>query len=420
MKSHRIPLVLIVTTLALLLTPLGGCPAPGGDANSLSTLPFVKTAIPVRFDASLKVGTDLIVFGPGALTGVSYVVPATHPTAGTAVPGAPRSVGFAVAGKKVAVFDSTGQLSILDAQIPIPLPVALPTNQILLDTLPTDENEDFLSPVVADGNLLLTRNDVNSIAHALKVIDLSTLSGTSLNNLPRSLSVAGRQVAISATDQKVVTFAGDSFFVYDLTAPTADPREIDLSEKGGIQGPFAFGGTHILYVADTTTDNMRLLSLADTTETPTVLSKNPGNPDRGLAIHGGTFAYFLNRNALDQYASSAVSSDVVYRAAFGAVPGTTLSEGGVAGANPADHTPPWAGYGDEVAITPTGSYIFISGNNDIDVNAEFLQVSTGGAFLHFADGTGFLNATDVDASATLVGFKTGSGETTTLGYIVLP
>ena len=138
------------------------------------------------------------------------------------------------------------------------------------------------------------------------------------------------------------------------------------------------------------------------------------------AIHGGTFAYFLNRNALDQYASSAVSSDVVYRAAFGAVPGTTLSEGGVAGANPADHTPPWAGYGDEVAITPTGSYIFISGNNDIDVNAEFLQVSTGGAFLHFADGTGFLNATDVDASATLVGFKTGSGETTTLGYIVLP
>jgi hypothetical protein len=91
MKSHRLPLVLVVTALALLLTPFAGCPLPGGGGgDNLSTLAFVKTAIPVQFDASLKVGNDLIVFGTGPLTGVSYVVPSTNPIAGTAIPGSPR------------------------------------------------------------------------------------------------------------------------------------------------------------------------------------------------------------------------------------------------------------------------------------------------------------------------------------------
>jgi len=426
MKPQRIPLVLVVATLAILVGSLGGCPPTDNNNNNtgdnLSTLPVTKTSIPVRFDGSLKVGDNLIVFGTGALTGVSYVVPATTLTAATAVPGTPRSVGFAVAGKKILVFDPNAQLSILDTQLAVLGSVPFPKVLIALDTLPSGETNDRLSPVIADGKLAITRNTVADVGNALKVVNVTDLvpTITPLNNLPRGLSVGGQQVAINATDQKVITYAADSFFIYDLTAPTADPREISLASKDGIQGPFAYGNEYILYVAKTTTGNMRLLSLTDGSETPVVLSKNPGNRDRELAVRDGELAYFLSRNAFDQYASTAVSPDIVYRAAFGSLPGTTLTEGGVAGADPTTNTPPWAGYGDDVAIPSSGGYVFTSGHGAIDANAEFLQVSTGGTFQRFADGTGYLAASDVDAGAALVAFKIGTGETTTLGYIVVP
>ena len=98
-----------------------------------------------------------------------------------------------------------------------------------------------------------------------------------------------------------------------------------------------------------------------------------------IAKAANAFAYFLNR---DSYDSSG-------RSAIGTAPGPGATEGGVSGAAPGDNDPSYLGYGGDMAITPTGSRIFLSNS--------YLQMSTGGAFSVFADGTDDLFATRVDA-----------------------
>ncbi|MCK4343205.1 MAG: hypothetical protein KAY37_15945 [Phycisphaerae bacterium] len=418
--------LLLFSTLCLFLMPLGGCPTGLDDLSGItdgigtSTLPVTKTSIPVRYETSLEVGNDLIVFGTGALTGVSYVIPSQNPTTETAIVGDYHSSGFGVAGKKVLLFESTFQLTVYDTATDTA--TAVSTDDIYLDTLPDRDNEDIKSPVVVDGNLAVTRNNPDRVGNALKVIDVSGATPliTPLNNLPDDLPISGRQIALDATDMKVITFADNSFFVYDLNNTSAAPREIDLSEKMGIRGPFRYDHGSIIYVAAShPLENVKRLDLADDTETPGSLSKNPGHRDMALAFVGGTFAYFLNRNANDTHTPTPTATNV-YRSAIGEAPAFDAVEGGNAGEDPDENVPPWEGYGRDVALAADGDYIFISGDEGLDVTTEYLQVSSGSVFLAFADGSGYLNASDVDANATLVGFKIGEGEDTTLGYIILP
>lgn len=409
--------------LTLLALPLGGCPVDNGppddngdDTNGnlgppvdTSIFTVVTTDIPVRHDASLRVGDDLIVFGTGANTGVAYVVPSTDPTAATAVPGDFRSSGFAVVDKKILLFDSAGQLSIFDTTTEELTPVA--ADVVTLITLPTNDDEDHLSPVVTHGALAITRNNANAVndGFMLKVIDVSgeVPVVTPLQNPP----VNPGQVAIDADDQRVVTFGGNRFFVYDLTQPAAAPSEIDLTLQGGIAGPFAYDYGHILYVADSFPLNVRLVNVTVGVSIP--LTTVPAQRLLSLAIDGGWYAYFLDREAFDIFS-------VVFRSAIGRVPQTAARVGGVPGGDPDLHDPPFEGYGNDIAIESGGRWIFISGNGGINDRAEFLQVSEGGRFTPFAANGGFLTASDVDVNAELLAFKTGVGEATTLGYIILP
>ena len=437
MKAHRPLFLSALVASGLLMTTLGACPGltPLTEDNTdtdnntdntnavdtnTSDLAVVTTDIPVRFSASLKAGDDLIVFGTGSLKGVSYVVPSLHPVSGIAIAGDYLSSGFAVAGKKVLLIKGESQLTVFDTAAFTPTDV--PLDQVYLDSPPDRDDADILSPVIADGNLAVTRNNPDEVGGtALKLVDVSASTPvvTALKAVPHGLQISGRQVAIDATDHVVVTFADNRFFVYDLTKTGNDPREIDLSLKGGIHGPFAYAGGYIIYVASDALQNIRLLKLAD--ESVNALTKNPGNRDQALALKNGRYAYFLERNTHDEYSDSATSSTTVYRSAIGVVPGVSATEGGVAGADPADSDRPWEGYGEDAAITPNGAYVFISGDEDINVLSELLQVSTsGGAFKHFVDGDGFLSASDVDASAKLAAFKIGQGENTKLGYMILP
>lgn len=430
--KNRLSILLVLLAACSFLMPIGGCPTTtgsttdgtdgttdgtGGDGDTgdavQTDFTVTKTAIPVRYDASLKIGDDLIVFGTGSLTGVSYVVPSTNPTAATAIPGDFASSGFAVAGKKVLLLSADLHVTVYDTTTGTS--TSIPPDQVLVTGKPDSEGEDVFSPVIADGTLAVTQSQADQVTDGrlLKVIDVSgsTPVITSLNNPPVGLSQGVAQLAISSADQLVIAYNGDKFFVYDLTSPTSDPRTIDLAAADGIHGPFAYAGGYIIYVAESSTENIRLLRLSDGTQTP--VSKNPGQRDQELAVAGGKLAYFLSRNAYDTYLN-------VYRSGIGAVTGADVTEGGTAGADPRTCTHPWAGYGNDAAITPDGQWTFISGDQDINVDCEYLQVSTGSAFKLFADGTGFLNASDVTASAKLVAFKIGVNHDTTLGYIVMP
>ena len=421
--------LLVVLAMVVLVTPIGGCPPPTDgnttdgttdDTQNTATgdevqtdFTVTQTAIPVRFDASLDIGDDLIVFGTGTVTGVSYVVPSTKPAAATAIPGDFASSGFAIVDKKVLLLRSDFHVTVYDTATGTS--AEIPSDQVSVPGIPDDESSDIFSPVVADGTLAITQSESDQVTDGriLKVIDVSGAAPviTALNNPPVSLSQGVAQIVISSRDQLVIAYTGDKFFVYDLTNPTSDPRTIDLTLLDGIHGPFTYDNGYVLYVAKSTTQNMRLLKVADGTQIP--LTKNPGQRDYDLVVRGGKFAYYLERNAYDTYLN-------VYRAAVGTVPGPDATEGGSPGADPRTRTHPWAGYGNDAAITPNGQWTFISGDQDINIECEFLQVSTGGAFKLFANGTGFLNASDVTASDKLVAFKLGANQATTLGYIVLP
>jgi hypothetical protein len=388
-------------------TQTGGTTATETQLTVQSGLTVTESDIPVRFDSSIKLGDDLIVFGTGNLTGVAYIVPSTAPTAATPIPGEFRNVGFAVAGKKVLLFDDQFQLTVYDTETETA--TAIETETVLLATLPTHEDQEIYSPVVASGTLALTLNRKDEVTdgHVLKLIDLSGAEPvvTSLIDPPTGVA----QIAIDGDEQIAVVQGVDHFFVYDLSDPAAGPRDIDLSAGLGILGPFVYDAGRILYVVSDVEENIRLLDVeTGTVSAPTL---NPGNRDLPLALRAGTLAYFLNRVPNDTYAT-------IYRGAVATDAGAV--EGGTAGADPDDSTHPWFGYGSDVAITPSGGRIFISGNEAVDTATDYLQVSTGGAFQVFAAGSGFLNATDVEASATLVAFKTGADEDTTLAYIVLP
>ena len=425
MKSY-LSSMLVVTVACVLLAPMGGCPLPDdGDPNTTtpvvapkSDLTWAETGFEVWHSASLEVGEDLIAYGTGQLTGVSYFVPSQNPTTPTAVPGTYRSTGFAIAHDKLLLADNNSQLTVFDPATATA--TVIPDTTINLSTIPADDDDDWASPIVSDGGLAITVNRADEVTdgHVLKLVDVSGSEPvvTALIDPPVNPS----QVVIDTEEQVVVMYGADAFYMYDLTQPGAAPIEFDLSEQDGIINRFAYDSGQMIYAARSSLDNLRVLNTS--TGTSTVLAENPGNRDQAVAINGGTFAYFLARSAnnYDTYADPPTSSTIMYRACIGAAATLAVTEAAVAGGDPNDNEPGWWGYGVDLGITPDGSYIFMSGNRSIDELTEHLQVSVGGPFQVFVDGTDYLNASDVDVSATLVAFKTGTLEDTTVGYLTLP
>ncbi len=385
----------------------GAGPADGAIIAQ-TALDVTKTGIPVRFDASLEVGDDLIVFGTGNLTGVGYIVPSAHSTGATFIPGAYRNAGFRVAGKKILLCDDRRQLTVYDAMTHSAIPV--PLENVCLTALPNRDQEDRFSPVAVVGALAITVSATDHVAdgRALKLVDVSGSDPvvTALVNPP----VAVAQIVLDGGDDVVIARGGDQFFIYDATEPAQGPWTIDLSQQGGIAGPFAYDGGYIVYTSRDAAQNLRVLNAA-TGET-WALGVNPSARDLPVAMCGTRYVCFADRDENDFFS-------VVQRAIVGTPTGAPV-EGGVPGDDPRDNLQPWAGFGSDVAMAQNGRWIFISGDEAIDLTAEYLQVSTGGAFQAFADGKGFLPASDVVANDRLVAFKTGVGESTTLAYIALP
>ena len=76
-----------------------------------------------------------------------------------------------------------------------------------------------------------------------------------------------------------------------------------------------------------------------------------------------------------------------------------------------------------MAITQDGALWFIAGTRSLG-SGEYLQVSSGGAFGLFADPSGDdaygLPGSDVSVSSNTVAFKTEIGNSTMVGYIIMP
>ncbi|MHC4093700.1 MAG: hypothetical protein ACYSVY_26095, partial [Planctomycetota bacterium] len=78
------------------------------------------------------------------------------------------------------------------------------------------------------------------------------------------------------------------------------------------------------------------------------------------------------------------------------------------------------GYGSSMCLTPDGSRWFLAGWGPIDSTWDYLQMSTGGAFVDFADPeantvSGSVMAADVACSSNVVAFRVLREEDSGLG-----
>ncbi len=383
--------------------------------NNGTNLVAVDSGITVRHDTSIRVGDDLIVFGVGAVNGVEYIVPSTTPTTGMTFTNSTnfRSVAFEVLGKKIALLDQTFMLTIYDTENATSH--VFDITDVRVSNIPIGEHPQ--GPLHGDGNLLVICNDPTDVTdmNNIKVADLSTATPTltALKNAPGITGVSSAQIQtarVNESKKRVVGARNNVFYMWDLDNPMTDPVEFDRSGDGGIGAEdYRFDGTYILYEDSEGPANIHIFNVE--TGTDTMLTKNPGQGP--LALNGGSFCYFLDRDFTDDSASGA-------RSAIGEAPGPDSVEGGVDGADPRDSDPEYLGYGGGCAITPDGSMFFIAGDECVNVTTEYIQVSTGGDFVALKNGDEDFLGTDVACSSNTVGFRTGANNDTTIAYIILP
>jgi hypothetical protein len=389
----------------------------GGDGGGAAGLTIVKTDIPVRHDAKLLCGNDLIAFGTetaGATVGVSYIIPSTAPTEGTAVPNSElySNKAFAVGDHTIflAGINTASlayQVSVFDVSTATTTQT-FSTDEIRLGTIPVGAYD--AGHIQADGNYCAVICDQGTVTdgYIIKVIDVSGAAPTLIpfTNNPASSHFQVDQVAVEGTTGTVVAVADDTFYVYDIANPATAPTQIAVP-NGISDTQIAISGNYIIALDDQSFTEAFLVDLS----TSSIITMTDAEALKNPAISSTVFAFHSNAESVDSGERIAVGTlpgpGFAKPAADQYIDGSTPNNGSI-------------GYGADVAIVPNGSYIFLSG--------AYLQYSSGDtSFTVPADPNGVdpygCKAWNVDCSSNTVGFKTSmtfAGSDRQVGYIILP
>ena len=396
------------------------------NGNGGSTLNVVKTAISVRHDAGLQCGDDVIAFGTGTLSGVSYIIPSAGDTSARTIPNDTEydSGAFACSGDTIwLVGGVTGgaafQVAVFDVTT-ASVTMSFPETDI---RLPNIQDPGTPGNIRADGDYCVVRCDQNTVTDGkiIKVIDVSSGTPTliAFDTNPASSGSQVDQVAVDAATKRVVAVVGDDVFVYDINNPTAAPAQYTVGAGFGfsdslvqISGDYMIGGIE----QSTGPEHATLINLTDGS---TVEGDVPESAT-GVALGGAKYVYFLDATADD-------SNGGDQRSAIGAVPNAATTKATIDEYIDGSTTNNGiVGYGQNACVTPDGAHCFLSGSTSLG-SGEFLQWSTGGAWSLPADPDASspygVPATDVDCSNGCVAFKSGQGTTagtsTVLAYAIL-
>ena len=406
MKKLRM-LVFLTGIAVLLVSPIAGLPVA-------SALTIVKTDIAVRHDAGLQCGDDLIAFGTGTITGVSYIIPSEAPTTGTAAPNSDLydSSGFAVSEHTIFLVGSNaGSLAFQVSVFDVPTATIIKTfttEEIRLASIPVSAHDT--GNIQADGDFCAVICDQSTVSDG-KVVKVIDVSGAVPALIAFDENPTGRveQLAVDAATKMVAAVTGDTFYVYDIDNPSAAATQI-AAPNGIGDYVIQISGDYIIALDDQSYEEAFLVDLSTNTIVALTSALATGNP----AIGGTTFAFFADADAND-------SSGGSQRAAVGTVPGPAFDKAPldqyIDGSTPNNGL---VGFAGGMCVTPSGNYVFLSD--------WYLQYSNANAAFTVPpdpDGTDpyACPAWDVDCSSNTVGFKTAetrtSGTDRTVGYIIL-
>ena len=376
-----------------------------------SSVKVIKTNIDVHYKSRVDVSNDIIVFGTGFNTGVSYIKPGGK--VATPVPNGNKysSKFFVAIGTKIllgtpnytmAVFDTaTGKMT------------EIPEDKVKLRNI---NGSNFLGGSIQKGGnyaafITDTTGGDNS---AIKVIDFSGAEPKVIrfegSGQTEDAEMIYRHVAVDAKTGMVAGAGSNNYEirVYDIKNPEKAPKVFDLKGyKGVAKYQMVFDNGKILFQSGETKEKAVILDVASGKFT------DMSQAVYGMAMAGGKFVYFANRGSNDYHGISS-------RAVVGKVGSQPkLSAGKKRISTSANHG--MVGFGSTAAITPDGKYIFIAGLDDVGQTERF-QTYKGARFVAQRDATekpAFLKASDLVASSKIVAFKIGRDNKTKLGYIKL-
>lgn len=432
----------------------GGGNGGGGQTDAA----IVKTRILVGNGGRIDVGDDLIVFGVGSdedvdtplgmsnqPAGVHYLVPsqATGDTdTGKLIANSDLLFGhqnFRVARKKIALVRSTNAVSIYDTTTD--RLTDIDPSEITLQPLPLDQAGP--GHMMADGPYIATINDdgpnlAGAVADGreIKLIDISAAD-------PRVISFPQPEdfddnedfsmIAVDADARRVVAVSvqAKDLYAYNIDQPEDLPTKFDFdinTDTGVLDNETQIeidGDFVIFHDQSSTSPAAAILDLRDGTVTR--LSDNPTLSASPVAVNGGSFAYFLDREDAD--AGDEFNSRRTVIGALADAPASTatnsqlrrydlrattvdLAVGSITRPEQSacQNTGKLIGYGATSCITPDGERIFVAGWRNPDREFDYVQMSTGGEFADFADPegstlTGSLMGADIVCSADTAAFR---------------
>lgn len=374
-----------------------------GFVYSQGAMNVVKTGIPVHYRGKIAVGDSIIVYGTGVNKGVDYLKAGDKQ--GRGIPNGERfsAMNFAVVKDKIFLLDMDNfSYHVFD------------TASGKMTAVEGLKNRGA-SPLLSDGNyvLAITMNEAAN-KNQFTIIDLSGATPNVVLDQPLwQGAIRIQQVAFDAISGYLAVSTGDAIGSVLFKSGNTEPVSHNVKDKGGVNTEqMTVNGDKVYYFsAESGVRNLMELNLA--TGEVKKLSVNPAST--AVASRGGTVAYFANRDAKDR---SGTEARLVVMKKGGqptiVVPTDKFVDGSTK--NNGLH-----GFGNTIAITPDGNRIFISGKDSIG-RTERLQMYDGKTIRLFPDATtkpAFLQASDVVANASFIGFKVGTDAKTELAYIRL-
>lgn len=363
----------------------------------------VKTSIPVNYRGKIAVGDTIIAYGTGVNTGVDYIK--AGDTKGRGIPGGERfsSTNFVTAGDKIVLLDPREfSFHVFD------------TKSGKVAKIP-DLKDRGASQMVSSGSFVaMVTIDDRKNQNMFAVVDVSGAEPEVVIEQPPWAGVIRiDQVALDAAGGNLIISSGADIARVLFKSGDTEPIPFKLGDKGKVGSePMAIYGNKVYYISAEGTER-NLMELDFTNGSVRKLAVNPATT--AVAAAGGTVAYFANRDQKDRNATEA-RLVVMKRGAAPAVvvPTDKFIDGSTK--NNGLH-----GFGNKIAITSDGRRVFISGKDSIG-RTERLQMYDGTTLRVFPDAASrpaFLPASDVVAGGSLVAFKTGENNNTTLAYIRL-
>ncbi len=295
------------------------------------------------------------------------------------------TTAFQFAGKKLVIRDrNSGSLVVFDTVTETIN--AMPSASI---NMGGSGGEDLWE---ADGNLVATANSTVTTADGagkrIKVVNISNINSYVITPFDFNPPTAPSGITLDAATNRVVVRAGDTFYVYDITQPNDAPVEYTLNTLQGGTGnsDMQLEGVFLAFF-----NNNEFFTLLNVTNGNfTQPNRNPARANGGLAIEQTRFAYLAKQTADD---GSNVTT--LNRALVGATSdvNSLIDPAGIF-VNGDDANDGRIGFGSDVAISPNGRWVFVSGSSFVDVGVfERLYLSEdGGDFKMIADPADPLNA----------------------------